>query len=165
MPAMSRSALNAQPRETYVAPFGYVTIFETAAEIAAIDPDMGLVAALTAAPSSLPHRATIAISSSAFSRRPSGFRKILSAEPLIASSRPIGRSDLGKAEFHSRHLSKRGGDLWCTESRERTWRLQARAFKHSKPRSISQLMLFAMNVNRVKAQKPIDILNSPCNIL
>jgi predicted PhzF superfamily epimerase YddE/YHI9 len=109
-------ALKARPRETYVAPFGYVTIFESAAEIAAIDPDMAQVAGLdrSAVIATAPGKDSdivIRVFAPAVG---------LPEDPVCGTAHriitPYWTERLGKAELHSRQLSKRGGDLWCTAS-------------------------------------------------
>jgi len=111
-------ALKAKPRETYVAPFGYVTIFDSAAEIAAIDPDMAQVAALD-------RSAVIATAPGTDSDiviRVFAPAVGLPEDPVCGTAHriitPYWAPRLGKNEIHSRHLSKRGGDLWCKVARE-----------------------------------------------
>ena len=106
-------SLNAKARETYVAPFGYVVVFETAADIASLDPDMGLVAALdrSAVIATAPGTESdivIRVFAPAVGRP---------EDPVCGTAHriitPYWTERLGKSELHSRHLSKRGGDLWC----------------------------------------------------
>jgi PhzF family phenazine biosynthesis protein len=106
-------ALKADPRETYVAPFGYVTIFENEQAIAALQPDLGQVAALD-------RSAVIATApgnSSDIVIRVFAPAVGLPEDPVCGTAHriitPYWASLLGKSEIHSRHLSKRGGDLWC----------------------------------------------------
>ena len=106
-------ALKGRPRETYVTPFGYVTIFGNDAEITELDPDMALVAALdrsaviTTAPGT---NSDIVI-------RVFAPAVGLPEDPVCGTAHriitPYWAPRLGKCEIHSRHLSKRGGDLWC----------------------------------------------------
>lgn len=106
-------ALNASPREIYVAPFGYVAIFDTAADIEALEPDLTQVAALD-------RSAVIATAPGAQSDiviRVFAPAVGLPEDPVCGTAHriitPYWASHLGKSELHSRHLSKRGGDLWC----------------------------------------------------
>jgi predicted PhzF superfamily epimerase YddE/YHI9 len=105
--------LKAKPRETFVAPFGYVTIFDSTADIVAIDPDMALVAALD-------RSAVIATAPGQDSDiviRVFAPAVGLPEDPVCGTAHriitPYWAPRLGKSEIHSRHLSKRGGDLWC----------------------------------------------------
>lgn len=106
-------ALNASPRETYVAPFGYVTIFDDEPSIAALEPDLAQVAALdrSAVIATAPGIASdivIRVFAPAVG---------LPEDPVCGTAHriitPYWAPLLGKSEIHSRHLSKRGGDLWC----------------------------------------------------
>jgi len=106
-------ALNAAPRETYVAPFGYVAIFADEPAIAALEPDLAQVAALdrSAVIATAPGIASdivIRVFAPAVG---------LPEDPVCGTAHriitPYWAPLLGKFEIHSRHLSKRGGDLWC----------------------------------------------------
>jgi predicted PhzF superfamily epimerase YddE/YHI9 len=106
--------LKAKPSETYVTPFGYVTIFDSAAEIAAIDPDMAQLAGLdrSAVIATAPGKDSdivIRVFAPAVG---------LPEDPVCGTAHriivPYWAQRLGKSEIHSRQLSKRGGDLWCT---------------------------------------------------
>ncbi len=106
-------SLKASPRETYVAPFGYVSIFRTQEEIAALDPDLAQVAALD-------RSAVIATApgnDSDIVIRVFAPAVGLPEDPVCGTAHriitPYWAPLLGKTEIHSRHLSKRGGDLWC----------------------------------------------------
>jgi predicted PhzF superfamily epimerase YddE/YHI9 len=106
-------ALQAESRETYVAPFGYVAIFDNEADIAAIDPDMAQVAGLD-------RGAVIATAPGKDSDiviRVFAPAVGLPEDPVCGTAHriitPYWAPRLGKNEIHSRHLSKRGGDLWC----------------------------------------------------
>lgn len=106
-------ALRASPRETFVAPFGYVTIFENEQAIAALEPDLAQVAALD-------RSAVIATApgtSSDIVIRVFAPAVGLPEDPVCGTAHriitPYWAPLLGKSEIHSRHLSKRGGDLWC----------------------------------------------------
>ena len=106
-------ALKALPRETYVTPFGYVAIFDTQEAIAALEPDLPLVAALdrSAVIATAPGNQTdivIRVFAPAVG---------LPEDPVCGTAHriitPYWAQRFGKSEIHSRHLSKRGGDLWC----------------------------------------------------
>lgn len=106
-------SLKADPRETYVTPFGYVTIFEDERAIAALEPDLAQVAALD-------RSAVIATApgtSSDIVIRVFAPAVGLPEDPVCGTAHriitPYWAPLLGKSEIHSRHLSKRGGDLWC----------------------------------------------------
>jgi predicted PhzF superfamily epimerase YddE/YHI9 len=105
--------LKASPRETYVAPFGYVAIFDTENAIRALEPDLAQVAALD-------RSAVIATAPGTQSDiviRVFAPAVGLPEDPVCGTAHriitPYWTPRLGKIEIHSRHLSKRGGDLWC----------------------------------------------------
>ena len=109
-------ALKATPRETYVAPFGYVAIFDTEAAIAELEPDLVQIAALD-------RSAVIATAPGTQSDiviRVFAPAVGLPEDPVCGTAHriitPYWAPLLGKNEIHSRHLSKRGGDLWCKHS-------------------------------------------------
>jgi PhzF family phenazine biosynthesis protein len=106
-------ALNASPSETFVAPFGYVTIFENEQAIAALEPDLAQVAALdrsavVATAPGIDSDIVIRVFAPAVG---------LPEDPVCGTAHriitPYWAPLLGKTEIHSRHLSKRGGNLWC----------------------------------------------------
>jgi len=106
-------SLRAKPRETYVAPFGYVTVFENPGQIAALDPDMAKVAALD-------RSAVVATAPGTDSDiviRVFAPAVGLPEDPVCGTAHriiiPYWAERFGKSEIHSRQLSKRGGDLWC----------------------------------------------------
>jgi predicted PhzF superfamily epimerase YddE/YHI9 len=106
-------SLKASPHETYVAPFGYVAIFDTEEAIAALEPDLEQVALLD-------RIAVIATSpgnESDIVIRVFAPAVGLPEDPVCGTAHriitPLWAPRLGKSEIHSRHLSKRGGDLWC----------------------------------------------------
>jgi len=106
-------ALNATPRETYVAPFGYVAIFETEDAIAELKPDLAQVAALDrsaviATAPGIQSDIVIRVFAPAV-----GLPEDLVCGTAHRIVTPYWAPLLGKDEIHSRHLSKRGGDLWC----------------------------------------------------
>jgi len=106
-------ALGRRPTETYVAPFGYVAIFASADEVAGLAPDMALVAAFDRA-------AVIATARSGDADvviRVFAPNVGLPEDPVCGTAHriiaPYCSQRLGRPSLHSRHLSKRGGDLWC----------------------------------------------------
>jgi predicted PhzF superfamily epimerase YddE/YHI9 len=106
-------SLNARPRETFVAPFGYVAIFENEQQVSALQPDLAQVAALD-------RSAVVATAPGTQSDiviRVFAPAVGLPEDPVCGTAHriitPYWAPLLGKSEIHSRQLSKRGGDLWC----------------------------------------------------
>lgn len=106
-------ALGAVPAECQQAAFGNVAIFRTEADIVALDPDMALV-------SQLDRTALIATApgqSSDIVIRVFAPAAGLPEDPVCGTAHrittPYWARRLGKTSIHSRHLSPRGGDLWC----------------------------------------------------
>ncbi|MFO0992466.1 MAG: PhzF family phenazine biosynthesis protein [Hyphomicrobiales bacterium] len=106
-------SLRARPSEIYVAPFGYVAFFEDEQAIVALEPDLAQVAALD-------RSAVIATAPGTQSDiviRVFAPAVGLPEDPVCGTAHriitPYWAPRLGKSEIHSRHLSKRGGDLWC----------------------------------------------------
>jgi PhzF family phenazine biosynthesis protein len=106
-------ALGARPIETYVAPFGYVAVFREEADIAALDPDMGRLGAMdrSAVIATAPGKASDIVV------RVFAPAAGLPEDPVCGTAHriivPYWSERIGKRELHSRHLSARGGDLWC----------------------------------------------------
>ncbi len=106
-------ALGAQPSETYVAPFGYVAVFREEADIAGLDPDMGRLAAMdrSAVITTAPGKASDIVI------RVFAPAAGLPEDPVCGTAHriivPYWSERIGKRELHSRHMSARGGDLWC----------------------------------------------------
>jgi len=106
-------ALGRRPIESYVAPFGYVAIFASADDIAGLDPDSALVAAFDRAAVIATARdgdADVVI-------RVFAPNVGLPEDPVCGTAHriiaPYWSRLLARPSLHSRHLSKRGGDLWC----------------------------------------------------
>jgi predicted PhzF superfamily epimerase YddE/YHI9 len=106
-------ALGRRPIESYVAPFGYVAIFASADDVARIQPDLVLVAAFDRA-------AVIATAKSGDADvviRVFAPSVGLPEDPVCGTAHriiaPYWSRLLSRPSLHSRHLSKRGGDLWC----------------------------------------------------
>jgi predicted PhzF superfamily epimerase YddE/YHI9 len=107
------AALGRPPSETLAAPFGYVAVYDNAADVQALDPDM---AALTR----LDRGAVIATAPgnpSDIVIRVFAPKLGLPEDPVCGTAHriliPYWAERLGRRELHSRHLSPRGGDLWC----------------------------------------------------
>lgn len=111
--AMQR-ALGARPRETWVAPFGHVAVFDDAATVAALRPDLAQVSAfgLTGVVATAPSSAASDIVIRVFSPNAG-----LPEDPVCGTAHriivPYWADRLGRTRLHSRQLSPRGGDLWC----------------------------------------------------
>lgn len=107
-------ALGARPVETVVAPFGYVGIYEDAGAIAAMAPDMARVAAFdrTAVIATAPSEAGADLVVRVFAPNAG-----LPEDPVCGTAHriivPYWARRLGRGSLHSRHLSPRGGDLYC----------------------------------------------------
>ena len=106
-------ALGRRPIESYVAPFGYVAIFASADDIAGLDPDSAQVAAFDRAAVIATARdgdADVVI-------RVFAPNVGLPEDPVCGTAHriiaPYWSRLLARPSLHSRHLSKRGGDLWC----------------------------------------------------
>ncbi len=114
------AALGARPRETWVAPFGYVAIFDDPAVIADMRPDLARVSAFD-------RNAVIATSpggtASDIVIRVFAPNVGLPEDPVCGTAHrivvPYWAERTGKTKIHSRHLSPRGGDLWCEDKDER----------------------------------------------
>ncbi len=118
--AEMEAALGARPRETWVAPFGYVAIFDDPAVVAEMRPNMALVSAFdrTAVIATAPGGAASDIVIRVFAPNAG-----LPEDPVCGTAHriivPYWAGRTGKAKIHSRHLSERGGDLWCEDKGEK----------------------------------------------
>jgi PhzF family phenazine biosynthesis protein len=114
--AEMEAALGARPLETWVAPFGYVAIFDDPAVIASMRPDMALVSAFdrSAVIATAPGGAVSDIVIRVFAPNAG-----LPEDPVCGTAHriivPYWAERTGKTKIHSRHLSPRGGDLWCED--------------------------------------------------
>ena len=112
--AEMEAALGARPRETWVAPFGYVAIFDHPTVVAGLRPDLALVSAFdrNALIATSPGGAGSDIVIRVFAPKVG-----LPEDPVCGTAHriivPYWAERMGKAKIHSRHLSPRGGDLWC----------------------------------------------------
>jgi predicted PhzF superfamily epimerase YddE/YHI9 len=117
--AEMEAALGARPRETWVAPFGYVAIYDDASTIARMQPDLGKVAAFdrSAVIATAPGGAGADIVIRVFAPNVG-----LPEDPVCGTAHriiiPYWAGRLGKKKIHSRQLSPRGGDLWCEDRGE-----------------------------------------------
>jgi PhzF family phenazine biosynthesis protein len=106
-------ALGKPPVECLVAPFGYVALMASASEVAKLTPDLACVAKLD--------RNTLIVTAkgndSDIVIRVFAPRVGLPEDPVCGTAHriiaPYWAKQFGKPSIHSRHLSKRGGDLWC----------------------------------------------------
>jgi predicted PhzF superfamily epimerase YddE/YHI9 len=113
------AALGARPRETWVAPFGYVAIFDDPAVIAEMRPDLARV-------SDFDRNAVIATALgdvvSDIVIRVFAPNVGLPEDPVCGTAHriivPYWAERIGKTKIHSRQLSPRGGDLWCEDRGE-----------------------------------------------
>jgi len=113
------AALGARPRETLVAPFGYVAVFDNAAAVMALQPNLALVCAFD-------RNAVIATAAgngdSDIVTRVFAPKVGLPEDPVCGTAHriiaPWWAKKLGKTTIHSRQLSARGGDLWCENKGE-----------------------------------------------
>jgi predicted PhzF superfamily epimerase YddE/YHI9 len=113
------AALGAKPAESWVAPFGYVAVFDDAKEVAAMDPDLDRVAGFdrTAVIVTAPARDGADIVIRVFAPNVG-----LPEDPVCGTAHriivPYWAARLGKKQIHSRQLSPRGGDLFCEDKGE-----------------------------------------------
>lgn len=107
-------ALGARPSECFVAPFGYVAIFDDPETIAALEPDTVRVATFDRLSLIVTARAT---TGSDIVIRVFAPNAGLPEDPVCGTAHriiiPYWAERLGQTKLHSRHLSPRGGDLWC----------------------------------------------------
>jgi PhzF family phenazine biosynthesis protein len=114
--AEMQAALGARPLETWVAPFGYVAIFDDLDVIARMRPDLALVAAFdrSAVIATAPGDAASDIVIRVFAPNVG-----LPEDPVCGTAHriivPYWARRMGKTKIHSRQLSPRGGDLWCED--------------------------------------------------
>jgi predicted PhzF superfamily epimerase YddE/YHI9 len=111
-------ALGRAPKEVFEGR-SYVAVFEDEAEIAALAPDMDLLATLErpAVVATAPGR------QSDIASRNFAPAKGIPEDPVTGSAHaqivPYWSRVLGKKEIHARQLSQRGGTLWCEDRGER----------------------------------------------
>jgi predicted PhzF superfamily epimerase YddE/YHI9 len=117
--AEMEAALGARPRETWVAPFGYVAIYDDRDAIAKMTPDLARVATFdrTAVIATAPGGDMADIVIRVFAPNVG-----LPEDPVCGTAHriivPYWAEKLGKKQIHSRQLSPRGGDLWCEDKSE-----------------------------------------------
>jgi len=109
-------ALGARPSKTLIAPFGYVAVFDDAAIVAGLRPDLAQVSALdrNALIATAPGTGESDIVIRVFAPKVG-----LPEDPVCGTAHritiPYWTARLGKNSLHSRQLSARGGDLWCAD--------------------------------------------------
>jgi len=110
------AALGARPRETLAAAFGYVAVFDDAETVAGMQPDLAKVAAIgrTAVIVTAPAKSGSDVVIRVFAPNAG-----LPEDPVCGTAHriivPYWVARMGKTRIHSRHLSPRGGDLWCED--------------------------------------------------
>jgi PhzF family phenazine biosynthesis protein len=110
------AALGAAPLETWVAPFGYVAIFNDSDAIAGIRPDLACVSTFdrNTVIATAPGDGACDIVIRVFAPKIG-----LPEDPVCGTAHriiiPYWARKLAKAKIHSRQLSARGGDLWCED--------------------------------------------------
>jgi predicted PhzF superfamily epimerase YddE/YHI9 len=110
------AALGARPRETLIAPFGYVAVYDDPEVIAEMRPDLDRVAGFdrTALIATAPGRDGADIVIRVFAPNVG-----LPEDPVCGTAHriivPYWAGRLGKKKIHSRQLSPRGGDLFCED--------------------------------------------------
>ena len=110
------AALGVRPRETLVAPFGYVAIYDDPKVIADMQPDLDRVASFdrTALIATAPGLDGADIVIRVFAPSVG-----LPEDPVCGTAHriivPYWADRLGKKKIHSRQLSPRGGDLFCED--------------------------------------------------
>jgi PhzF family phenazine biosynthesis protein len=110
------AALGASPRAVLVAPFGYAAVFDDAAMVAGLRPDLAQITAFD-------RNAVIATAPGADASdiviRVFAPKVGLPEDPVCGTAHriiiPYWAEKLGKRKLHSRQLSPRGGDLWCED--------------------------------------------------
>ena len=110
------AALGARPRETLVAPFGYVAVYDDPKVIAELRPDLDRVAGFdrTALIATAPGDDGADIVIRVFAPNVG-----LPEDPVCGTAHriivPYWAERLGRKKIHSRQLSPRGGDLFCED--------------------------------------------------
>jgi PhzF family phenazine biosynthesis protein len=113
------AALGARPAESWVAPFGYVAVYDDAKTVAAMEPDLDRVAGFdrTAVIVTAPTHDGADIVIRVFAPNAG-----LPEDPVCGTAHriivPYWARRLGKKQIHSRQLSPRGGDLFCEDKGE-----------------------------------------------
>jgi PhzF family phenazine biosynthesis protein len=113
------AALGARPLESWVAPFGYVAVFDDPAAIAGMRPDLARVEAFdrSAVIATAPGGGGSDIVIRVFAPKVG-----LPEDPVCGTAHriivPYWAEKMGKTRIHSRQLSPRGGDLWCEDKGE-----------------------------------------------
>ena len=108
------AAIGIQPVECFVSAFGYTAVLPSEATIARLEPDLSSIAGFdrnALIVTSRGEKSDIAI-------RVFAPRVGLPEDPVCGTAHriivPYWANHLGKPAVHSRQLSRRGGDLWCS---------------------------------------------------
>jgi PhzF family phenazine biosynthesis protein len=110
------AALGVRPRETLIAPFGYVAVYDDPDVVADMHPDLDRVASFdrTALIATAPGRDDADIVIRVFAPSVG-----LPEDPVCGTAHriivPYWAERLGKKMIHSRQLSPRGGELFCED--------------------------------------------------
>lgn len=107
------AALGSVPEQCLVAPFGYVAVYPDEATVRGMAPDMAALAGLD--------RNAVIVTApgtgSDIAVRVFAPKVGLPEDPVCGTAHriivPYWSERLGRRHLHSRHLSPRGGDLWC----------------------------------------------------
>ena len=107
-------ALGVSPAECFVSAFGYVAVLASEGEVSSLAPNLTRVAELD--------RSALIVTAPGIDSgcviRVFAPQVGLPEDPVCGTAHriivPYWAKRLGKASIHSRHLSPRGGDLWCT---------------------------------------------------
>ena len=110
------AAIKMQPLACFVSTFGYTAILPTEADIQQLAPDLSIIAGLD--------RNALVVTSkgenSDIAIRVFAPRVGLPEDPVCGTAHriivPYWANQLGKSALHSRQLSPRGGDLWCSQN-------------------------------------------------
>jgi PhzF family phenazine biosynthesis protein len=110
------AAIGMEPVECFVSTFGYTAILPSETNIALLEPDLTLIAGFD-------RNALIVTSrgeNSDIAIRVFAPRVGLPEDPVCGTAHriivPYWANQLGKSALHSRQLSPRGGDLWCSQN-------------------------------------------------
>ena len=112
--AALEQALGARPSASFLSPFGYTAVLDDAKAVADLSPDLARIAAFdrNAVIATAPGDGTCDIVVRVFAPKVG-----LPEDPVCGTAHriivPYWAQRLGQGQIHSRHLSKRGGDLFC----------------------------------------------------
>ena len=112
--AALEQALGARPSAAFLSPFGYTAVLDDAKTVADLAPDLARIAAFdrNAIIATAPGDGTCDSVIRVFAPKVG-----LPEDPVCGTAHriivPYWAQRLGQARIHSRHLSRRGGDLYC----------------------------------------------------